>query len=161
MPLGFVLTPELVVTIRFSEVKAFDQVKQRFAQQPPPDSATAFVTLIEALVDAGADMLEAFGGQLAQMSTAIFREPELVHGRDKRYARGLRKRLGTVGSLGDDLSQIRQTLLGLQRIVGFVSERAIGGLGEEVTRRLRTATADLASLVEFESHLTDKTQFLL
>ena len=161
VPLGFVLTPQLVVTVRFGEVTVLDQVKTRFAEQPPPDSATAFVTIIEALVDGGADMLEAFGGQLGQMSTEIFRQPELVHGRDKRYARGLRKRLSEVGALGDDLSQLRQTLLGLQRIVAFVGERAVGGFSDDATHRLRTAAADLVSLVEFEIHLTDKAQFLL
>jgi magnesium transporter len=161
VPLGFILTPKMLVTIRYSELKALSQVKRRFESEPPQDSNAVFAALIEAIVDIGADMLETLGGGLAQMSAKIFRSQESLRVHDKRFARTLRANLRAVGTLGDDLSHLRETLLGLQRIVGFVAERAVGGLPADIATRLRTAAQDLASLVDFEGHLTNKTQFLL
>jgi magnesium transporter len=161
MPFGLILTPEVLITVRYGEVRALGQVRDRLASSPPGSSNEAFATLAETLIDIGADLLEASGGQLARLSAHIFRSPEILRPHDKRPGRDLRRHLRSVGVLGDDLSHLRETLLGLQRIVGFVAERAIGGLPPELATRLRTAGTDIASLIDFETHLTNKTQFLL
>ncbi len=161
VPLGFILTPDVLVTIRFGEVRALTDVRGKFATHPPHDSADAFATVIETLVDIGADLLEGAGAQLARLSTRTFRNSDNLRRHDKRFGRALRQHLRTVGLLGDDLSHLRETLTGLQRIVGFVNERAIGGVSAEIGVRLKTALQDVSSLVEFEVHLTNKTQFLL
>ena len=62
---------------------------------------------------------------------------------------------------GDHLLRIRESLLGLQRILGFVLEIAADWLSPEQKTRLGTAQLNLASLVDFEAHLSGKTQFLL
>ena len=77
----------------------------------------------------------------------------------RRQAKGLAS-VG-VGTAGDQLSRIRESLLGLQRIVGFVSEMPAAWLLPELKTHLKTAQQDLASLVDFEAHLSGKTQFLL
>jgi magnesium transporter len=161
VPLGFILSPKVLVTIRYGELKALAEVKRRFEAEPPQDSNAAFATVIEAMVDIAADMLESMSGSLAQMSAKIFRTEDSQKSNDKRFAKTLRANLRSVGTTGDDLSHLRETLLGLQRIVGFVSERAIDGLQPPIATRLRTASQDLVSLVDFEAHLTNKTQFLL
>ncbi|MEA2759032.1 MAG: magnesium transporter, partial [Methylobacteriaceae bacterium] len=59
-PLGFLLTPKIVVTVRFEELKAFADVRQRLADKDR-DCAGAtgiFVTILEAIVDRTADVLE-------------------------------------------------------------------------------------------------------
>jgi magnesium transporter len=160
-PLGFILTPDLVVTVRFSDVQAFAHVKKRFQSAPPADAANAFAALIEELVDVGADRLEGFGATLARISTNIFQTNATADLSAKRVARQLREQLSAVGAAGDGLSQLRQTLLGLQRVVAFTRERAVGGLPAAVDKRLQTAAVDVVSLVDFELHLTDKSQFLL
>jgi magnesium transporter len=161
VPLGFILTPDVLVTIRFDEVRALTDVRGKFAAKPPRDSADAFATVIETLVDIGADLLEGAGAQLARLSTRTFRNTDNLRRHDKRFGQALRQHLRTVGLLGDDLSHLRETLTGLQRIVGFVNERAIGGVSPEIGVRLKTALQDISSLVEFENHLTNKTQFML
>jgi magnesium transporter len=44
LPLGFILAPQLLVTVRFSEVHAFAQVKARIEKDPHVGSAAAHCT---------------------------------------------------------------------------------------------------------------------
>jgi len=59
LPLGFILSPELLVTVRYSDVHAFPKVKARVEDDPHMSSAAVFVALIDGIVDFAADMLEA------------------------------------------------------------------------------------------------------
>jgi len=161
VPLGFVLSPPLLVTIRYSEVQAFGQVEACVEKGLYTDSGTVFAALIDAMVDAGADGLEKLSRDLAAVSARTF-SPHAAGGRGgKRAARALRENLNSVGSAGDHLSRSRETLLGLQRIIGFVLKMAPDWLSAEQKTHLGTAQQDLASLVDFEGHLSGKTQFLL
>ena len=79
-----------------------------------------------------------------------------------RVRRRYRHRAGlAVGFAGDQLSRIRESVLGLQRLVGYVAEMTTEWHVSELKSHLKTARQDLVSLVDFESHLSGKTQFLL
>jgi magnesium transporter len=160
VPLGFVLSPQFLVTIRFSEVHAFALVDERIKKGPLAGSAAAFRTLIEAMVDAGADRLEQLSGNLAAVSARTF-GPKVPHQGDKRISRGLRECLSEIGVAGDHLSRIRESMLGLQRVIGFILKMTADWLLPDEKTRLNTAQQDLVSLVDFEAHLSGKTQFLL
>jgi len=162
VPLGFILAPALLVTVRFAEIHSFADVRARLKRgELPADSQTIFTTLVEAMVDAAADALEKRSGELASASRRVFAGTEVGGRRMKRLDRSLRQTLTSVGAVGDQLSRIRESLLGLTRIIGFVSETARDRLHRETHGRLETARADLASLTDFETHLSAKTQFLL
>jgi magnesium transporter len=162
LPLGFILSPELLVTIRYSEVHAFSKVTARAAADPHLSGAALFVAIIDGMVDFSADMLENESGNLAAVSARAFgRTGASAPSRAKHVAQALRECLNLVGTAGDHLSRIRQSLLGLQRIVVFVSEMAAAWLLPEAKTHLKTAQQDLTSLVDFEAHLSGKAQFLL
>jgi magnesium transporter len=161
VPLGFILSPQLLVTVRFSEVHAFAQVKTRIEKDPHGGSAAAFCTLMEGMVDSGADKLEKLSSDLAAVSARSFRPKTSAQRGDKPISRGLRDCLSAVGIAGDDLSHIRESILGLQRIIGFILKMATDWLSPEEKNRLSTAQQDLISLIDFEGHLSAKTQFLL
>src|SRR5580698_7457303 len=55
VPLGFVLSPEFLITIRFSEVHAFAVVEEQIKKGRHGSGVAAFRALIEGMVDAGAD----------------------------------------------------------------------------------------------------------
>ncbi len=59
------------------------------------------------------------------------------------------------------MSESRETLLAMQRALPFVGDRGAPWLGEDVVTRLKVAGADIQSLNDYETHLTDKVQFLL
>jgi magnesium transporter len=161
VPLGFVLSPDLLVTIRYSELHAFAGVEAHVQDGTHTCSAAVFVALLEGLVDFGADTLEKLGADLAGVSARAFGKHPGQRARRKRVAATLRQSLDEVGTAGDHLSRFRESLLGLQRISGFVTDAAAEWLPAEFNVRLQTVRQDLRSLVDYEEHLFAKTQFLL
>jgi magnesium transporter len=159
VPLGFILSPEVLVTLRYSDVHAFAAVRAHITADPRMSSAGVFVALIEGMVDFYADMLEGVSRSLSAISASAFGHATSPGG--KRVTRDLRESLQVVGTAGDQVSRVRESLLGMQRLVGFVAEMAADWLAPELPTRLKTAQQDLSSLVDFEAHLSNKTQFLL
>jgi magnesium transporter len=160
VPLGFILSPQLLVTVRYSEVHAVGQVQGGINKDSLMGSAATFAALIDGMVDFSADMLEKLSGDLAAISARAFSENSASKTSD-RHTRTLRESLKAIGVSGDHLSRIRESLMGLQRIVGFVCDTAADWLAADVRIRLTTQHQDLNSLIDFEAHLSGKTQFLL
>jgi magnesium transporter len=161
VPLGFILSPERLVTVRYVEVLAFNWVAARQGQRQDVGSARVFCALIEGMVDFSADQLEKLSGELAKVSARAFGRQSSSRQHDKRISQGLRECLQAIGIAGDQMSHRRESMLGLQRIVGFVLKMATDWMLPEEKTRLSTAQQDLVSLVDFEAHLASKSQFLL
>jgi magnesium transporter len=157
VPLGFVLSSKLLVTVRYSDVHAFAHVEAGITSGRHASSAV-FVALIEAMVDFDADSLEKLSNSLAAISARVFVRSSQK--KDKRVSGALRECLNEIGMAGDHLSRTRESMLGLQRIIGFVIKAASWWSPEEKTR-LATAQQDLTSVVDFQGHLVAKTQFIL
>jgi magnesium transporter len=120
-----------------------------------------FVDLIERLVDAMADKLEELRDELDAVSRRIFRSETAGADGPSRDAAALRDALQIVGRCGDLVSRVRDTLLGLGRIVQYVGPAASGWIAPELRQRLKTLRADIASLSDYDGHLSSKVQLLL
>jgi magnesium transporter len=161
-PLGFVLSPTLLITVRFSKLQAVERLASELETRvSAPDSAHVFVALLECMVDHVADLLEEQNGELARTSRSAFRKRPTSKRDAVRSTRMLQATLIFLGGTGERLSQTRDTLLGLQRIAPFVADSASDWLSQDVVGRLQLVQRDLASLADFESHLSNKVQFLL
>ncbi|KQT77887.1 magnesium transporter CorA family protein [Methylobacterium sp. Leaf466] len=168
-PLGFVLTRDRLVTVRFHDLRAFSEVKTRIAEQdgPAATSTEIFLLLMEELVDSLADALEEMGADLDTLSTRIFdfdvRGGGTASGAvvPRRRDLALRRILRSIGRRGKALGKIRATLLGLERILPFVAGECEGVLGVEQVPRFETIRRDIASLAEFEIRQSENVQFLL
>jgi magnesium transporter len=161
-PLGFILSPSLLVSVRFTEVHGFAEVRARLDKgDAPVDSTAVFAALIEGMVDYRADLLEGISAQVATVSKRVFSRHILPSTRRTVLGGALREMLAAVGTAGERLSEIRESLLGLQRIVGFTCEMAHDWMRPEIRTRLTTARGDLASLSDYETHLWSRIQFLL
>ena len=160
-PLGFIVSPALLVTVRFTDAHGFAEARARLEKSDTPvDSTAAFATLIEGMVDYRADLLESISAKVAAISKRVFAR-HLPTTRRTVLDGALREMLAAVGAAGETLSQIRESLLGLQRLVGFSCEMAQDWLRPEIRARLTTARGDLASLTDYEGHLWSKIHFLL
>lgn len=158
-PVGLILTRDRLVTVRFSRLPAFDLTAHALEGEAQPVAVDVLARLIEAAVDRNADVLEHIGGELDGLSRDVFR-PRI--GRPaKRSGQFLRETLGELGRIGDRASQVRDVLLGVGRISGFTAETAHAFCPVDVEARLRAVREDLASLNDYEAHLTDKVHFLL
>lgn len=159
---GFILSATLLITIRFVELPIFKAVADRVATDSKLRSSTGiFTALMEALVDRGADVLERLGSELDQVSRAIFRGDPAKARHSVKSNDALRQTLSTVGRIGDRLSQARDVFLGVGRIVPFVVTLPHDWIVPEFESRLAAVSRDIASLNDYEAHLSTKVQFLL
>ncbi len=159
-PVGFVLGPELLVTVRFKELIPFTT----FGEAAPGTGPEAFAGLVEAIVDRLADVLERIAAELDTLSHRLFRSEPIEGSRRRRPARSaadLRVILHRIGASGDLSSRIRDSLHGLGRIVPYVESMAGAWLPETVKPRLETVRHDLLSLSDYDHYLLDQVQLLL
>jgi magnesium transporter len=161
---GFLLTEKFLVTLRYTEMHAFAAAAHQCskAHDPLTSSAAVFTTIMEGMVDYGADLLEQVAGELNRWSKDIFRR----YGRERqrnvaRVNKRMRETLVAIGLAGEKLSQVRDSILGLQRAVPYALDKSKNWIGPECVTRLKTTVTDSQSLADFEVHLTDKVQFLL
>lgn len=160
-PLGFVISPELLITVRYRDSRSFTKARESIVGTGPSSSTSIFATLLEAMVDTDADVLEKTARELGEISRRVFRRNDSRPSRGPRLNRRLRQALAAVGDTGEHLSQLRESLMGLQRITAFAAEMGQSWLGQDTQARLKTVLQDLSSLADFEAHLSGKTQFLL
>lgn len=161
-PLGFVLTQDLLVTVRFAHLHTFESIRQRVRRRERAP-ADILLVILEALIDYGADRLEELRAEAMGVSQRIFHK-EMEDKQKHNVAaisRMLRRTLVEIGDMGERLSHIRDTLLVLQRAIPFLTEHGGDWIGLPVKARLKMALRDVRSLNEYEVHLTDKIQFLL
>jgi magnesium transporter len=160
-PLGFVLTKEQLLTVRFGPAAALDAVKAALDDQVEVVAGDVFARILETMIDRAADRLEQLSADLDEASRSIFRVDRAGRRNLAKASDALRAVLRRIGQTGDHLSQIRDTLLGLDRILSFVSEAPTCDFTADIVRRLKTVQADVASLSRYEEHLATKVQFLL
>lgn len=161
-PLGFVLTKDMLVTVRFTHLHTMDAIIKR-VERRERSASDIFLVIIEAMIDYSADRLEELRSEALKISQRIFHKDMQEWQRRKvsKINTMLRDTLVEIGDMGERLSHIRDTMLVLQRAVPFVTEHGDGWMEAQVKARLKMAGADVQSLNDYEIHLTDKLQFLL
>jgi magnesium transporter len=160
-PVGFVITANVLVTVRFFTSAPFDSVAQRIDTDDSLENGMCvFTRLLEAIVDRGADVLEHLGVTADGLSRSVFKG-ELVKKGPVRSTRKLREALANVGVLADRLAKARDVLLGVGRIASYADD--VGGEWITASSRIRleAVSKDVVSLSDYESRLSDKIQLLL
>jgi magnesium transporter len=165
-PVGFVLTRERLITVRFEGLTSFKTFADRdlAAETGPLSSAGVFAGLMDAITDRLADILENIAAELDTLSHRLFRTPATEPAARRPPARetaDLRIILRRVGHCGDLASKIRDSLLGIGRMVPYVLSLAADWLPAEVKPSLDTVRQDVASLADYNGHVVNKIQLLL
>jgi magnesium transporter len=162
-PLGFVLTEKHLITVRFLPSRLFDAMHdrcQRFVEnhQTP---GHILATILEMIVDRLADELETRRDGIDKLSHDVFHGDINTRSGSRHADRELQAMLRAIGTTGDLISRVRDSLLGLGRIGPFVDQMARPWLAGDLAPRLETVRQDVLSLADYDSHLTEKVQFLL
>jgi magnesium transporter len=161
-PIGFVLSKDMLITIRYTHLRSFDAVADKFSKSDArASSVDVFAALVEEMVDFNADWLEDIAAELDTVSRSVFLKSRTRRRHLTRSNDALHRTLIEVGNAGERLSRIRGSLLGLQRIVPFVAKPERDWIPSKARARLNGAQADLLSLTDYETHLSDRVQFLL
>jgi magnesium transporter len=154
---GFVLSKQLLMTVRFAESAAFDVVAKEMSAAENPDPTAVFVRLLEEQIDHLADLLEFAGRDLDDASRAIFR-PD--HAKLSRQGAQLRRLMISTGHTSERMARIHYTLVCLDRMAKFTTDRAHDWLKADMATRLHSICSDTASLVQFSEGLVSRAQLL-
>jgi magnesium transporter len=162
-PLGFVLSTDRLITVRFMPLPSFDAVVSKFASShdAPKSSLEVFTLLCEEIVDRVADILEHLAGELNGLSIDAFHADDTRGRHAARANQVLRVQLRQVGRLGDRFSEVRDGLQGLGRIVAYTDQYACEWSGGALKPRLAGLRQDIHSLIEYEEQLSSKVQLVL
>jgi magnesium transporter len=164
-PLGFVLSKDSLLTIRFKPLKAFDQLHDLLKRQAIglPGGLGALVTVLEGIVEHTADELEAIAGDLDAIADEIFDGESAPKQEDRTRPAGdhLRHALRKIVRTGDHAAKISDILLGIARMIPYVTTNSVEPLSSDCKARLKSLQRDIGSLDAYERRLTEQVQFLL
>lgn len=154
-PLGIVLTPALLVTLRYAASPAFDRLAHGAAQSTAPmSSIDVFVALFESVAETAVDRMQVLSNDLSKLSREVFSD-------SKTHSQMLRGVLFQIGAIQRQLTQLRAAMLGVQRGLAHLCEDAPAWIDHAHVARLHVVLSDLGSLAEFDNQMDDKVQFLL
>jgi magnesium transporter len=157
-PTGFVLSPHVLMTIRSGKSASFDAVIRELGHAEQFAPTLAFVRILEELVDRMADLLEASGRELDEASHVIFRQDN-----SKRLSREtalLRQLMIRTGRTSERMSRIHYTLVCLDRMAKFTTDRCREWIAPDMAARLQAVSSDIASLIQFAEGLVSRVQLL-
>lgn len=160
-PVTFVLAGDKLITVRYHEPRAFKTFPQRAEKvNLGCNTGEAVLTaLLEAIVDRLADILERAQREVDAISHAIF---DIDVSKSSDETQNLNKVLHEIGRKGDLSSNIRDSLLSLQRLAGFFGQLTTQRRSDKDLRgRVKTLARDVQSLTDHSSFLSQKITFLL
>jgi magnesium transporter len=159
-PVTFVLAGERLVTIRYHEPRAFQTFPTRAEKVAMgcTSGETILVSLLEAIVDRLADILERAGEGIDRTSHGVFQQ----RGTKPTRSQDFQKVLEQIGREGDLTSDIRHGLMTLERLLGFLGHVTTQHKSsKDIRDRLKTLARDVRSLTDHASFLSQKITFLL
>ncbi len=154
----FILNAGALVTVRYAELKAFDTFVRQSQRQAPRHATgqTLLAGLLDAVVDRLADVLEAVGAGLDEVSRQAFADDG-----SKKTGRDFQALLGRIGRNGDLISKAGESLVSLARLIAFARQLDAVRGDHAVAARFKTLAQDVASLNDHTGFLNNKIGFLL
>ena len=154
----FILFRSRLLTVRYGEFKAFSLVVGQLERGCPEGlrGDQIFMSLLDAIVDRSADIIERVAADIDLISRRIF---ERDNGQGSQRHRAILRQIGRKGDLA---SKARESLVSMARIVTFLTaEGEARKPGKEQRSALKSLQRDISSLTNHVSYLGDKITFLL
>ncbi|MYZ47920.1 magnesium transporter CorA family protein [Propylenella binzhouense] len=158
-PVTFILSPERLITVRHAAPKAFE-IFAGMAARPGAGQTgveTAFVGLLDAIVNRLADVLEVVASEVDGLSRTIF-EHTSIRAQDRP---DFEEVLRQIGRKGDLTSKVREALVSLGRLTHFAAAATVPQVTDSLRARLDTVARDIAPLSDHATFLAQKINFLL
>lgn len=163
-PITFVMKGATLVTVRYAEPRPFTMFAAR-AQRPGAVACATgeqiMLSLLEAMIDRIADVMERVGTKIDSISREVFHEANTSA---KTKSRDFRNVLVSIGREGDLLSLVRESLVTMIRLLTYhtaISEDAGKRAIKEARQRIRSIQRDITSLTDHSTYLSGKITFLL
>ncbi|MGH7004205.1 MAG: magnesium transporter CorA family protein [Alphaproteobacteria bacterium] len=164
-PVSFILTGQVLVTVRYSEPRAFALYISRATKagnglvNAKCSGVTILLGLVEAVTDRVADILESVAGDIDHNSALIFRRSD----KDKPMTTAnFRDSLTRIGGQGAFLSKIRESIAGVSRLLVYLAAITDQNAFKKETRAwIKSLERDTQSLSTYVDFLSNKITFLL
>lgn len=165
-PVSLVLTEHRLVTLRYSDPRAFRTLEASCVKGAPGPSAQALlVRLLEAAVDRTADILERMGEEIDSTSQLVFGLDRPASARISNS--DLQQILRRIGATQLTLNKVHDSLVTLLKTTSFLQtgpgseEGGKGKWDKSLKERVKSISRDVMSLSENASFLTQNVGFLL
>jgi len=155
VPVGFVLSSHVLLTVRFDPLVSIDDARSQLGSADRT-AEDVFLRIFEVIVDRSADKLERAGAECDELSRGAFRRAGSAS-----TSKALTTTLRRVGSVAERSSLVRDALLGVGRIATYIMDSSFEGAPVVNAARMKAIRADVASLTDYQAHLSGKVQFLL
>ncbi len=156
----FILVGQRLVTVRYSEPKAFAIFADRACKTDAHcmSGPEVLVGLLETIVQRQADHIERIQDEVEGIAPQIFGQKSAGGVRGRRLDVLLR----TVGRAGDLTSRAQESAVSVNRTLNYFADLArMRGDGNGLLARIESAARDVTSLVEHLRSLSGRTAFLL
>lgn len=157
---GFMLAGGRLVTIRYAEPRAFSVFAANATREfSGLDGRDVLTRLIETMIDRCAEVLENRSRRIDALSTEVFsrgsvKNPEAV-------TRDLEATLGVIASHQRTIAKIRESLMSLSRVTGFLQTMPEISGEKVLKQRCRAMAFDIQSLSEHADFISENIIFLL
>ena len=159
-PVTFILAGTRLVTVRYSEPRAFKLFISRAQKKDAAcmSGVAVLVGLLESVIDREADRVERTQGEVDKLAQNIFRGKGGDRSRTLRFDVNIRE----IGREGDLTSRSRECLLSLGRLLTYLGHVMVErGDDKQLKARVKTANRDVQSLADHIGYLSTKITFLL
>jgi magnesium transporter len=164
----FVLTPRVLVTVRYADPLPFRAFEVQCARHPElaDGSGRLFLSLVASVVERAARLLEATETELDALSDAIFPDdapvgPDARPGPAKVRRSDLQSVIRQLGRANRLASRLRDSLQSIGRMLTFHRTAHGDRLGEPERGMLKSLDRDIRSLAEQEERIAAEIAFLL
>jgi magnesium transporter len=156
----FIIAGNRLVTVRYAEPKAFPMFLARAAKGDAPcaSGADIMIGLIESLIHRQADLIERIQDDVDRLAPSVFE----IKGGQQTRGRRLDVILRTIGKEGDITARVQESAFSMDRVLTFFvgAMRERGG-DSRITKRIKSAQRDIASLLDNMRFLSTRLEFLL
>lgn len=157
---AFVLTAGPLVTIRYADLRAFDLFAARMIRQPPTRGGLPIlIDLLEAIVDRTSEILERASREADEVPVGLF--PPGGDRRRRRTVAELENNLGEIEGLQRLVAKVRESLVSLGRLLGFLLAAEDIPFDAELRARAKSMARDVASLSDHATYVSGNIGFLL
>jgi magnesium transporter len=161
-PVTFILTDQLLVTVRYVDPQPFVRFHEHLCAEPEmcPGPLSVLVRLMDAIVDRMADELESVARQMEAVSAQIFARQPVQPGKARSTERRLQALLMQVGGVQGLLAEVRESALSSGRMLGYLAttERI---RSSEYRPHLQSLVEDTRGILDHSSFLAENLTFLL
>jgi magnesium transporter len=160
----FALTPATLVSVRYVDSKSFRVISNRLMHDSaePESSDSIMEKMLALIVDDLADILEMVALEMDGLSHQIFYHPspsETDVSPDHKL--DLQEVIKDLGRYGEQVSEIRLSILNMNRLLIFLSQCGEKWWRQETRTRLVTLVRDTKSLTEHATFLANRVSFML